>query len=93
LCATGNSCFAQQARLLAVSFDSTECSHAQRKRPVPCKSDKAAPFPAGTKVNLRISHAGVNFTAQGTVAYSRNNGGMGIAFTSIEPSSLLILDA
>ena len=29
----------------------------------------------------------------GTVAYLRNNGGMGIAFTSIEPSCVSILDA
>jgi hypothetical protein len=35
----------------------------------------------------------VNFITQGTVAYSRNNGGMGIAFTAIEPGSLSILDA
>jgi hypothetical protein len=58
-----------------------------------CFVETPAPFPAGTKVRLRISHAGANLMAQGTVAYSRNNGGMGIAFTSIEPSSLPILDA
>jgi PilZ domain-containing protein len=58
-----------------------------------CFVETAAPFPAGTKVRLRISHAGVNFMAQGKVAYARNDGGMGIAFTSIEPSSLPILDA
>ena len=58
-----------------------------------CFVDTLTPFPAGIKVRLRISHAGANLTAQGTVAYSRNNGGMGIAFTSVEPSSLPILDA
>ena len=58
-----------------------------------CFVETAAPFPAGTKVRLRISHAGVNFMAQGKVAYARKDGGMGIAFTSIEPSSLPILDA
>ena len=58
-----------------------------------CFVETTAPFPAGTKVRLRISHAGVNFLAQGKVAYARNDGGMGIAFTSIEPSSLPILDA
>jgi hypothetical protein len=30
-------------------------------------------------------------TLAGHLAYSRNNGGMGIAFTSIEPSSVSIL--
>jgi hypothetical protein len=58
-----------------------------------CFVETAAPFPVGTTVRLRISHAGVNFMAQGKVAYSRKDGGMGVAFTSIEPSSLPILDA
>jgi hypothetical protein len=58
-----------------------------------CFVETLDPFPAGTKVRLRITHAGANLIAQGTVAYSRNNGGMGIAFTSIEPSGLSILDA
>jgi hypothetical protein len=58
-----------------------------------CFVETLAPFSAGTKVRLRISHAGANLIAQGTVAYSRDNGGMGIAFTSIEPSSVAILDA
>ena len=55
--------------------------------------ETADPFLAGTKVRLRISYGGANLMAQGTVAYSRDNGGMGIAFTSVEPSSLPILDA
>ena len=58
-----------------------------------CFVETLAPFPAGTKVRLRILYSGANLIAQGTVAYSRDNGGMGIAFTSIEPSSLPILDA
>jgi hypothetical protein len=58
-----------------------------------CFVETVDPFPAGTKVRLRISYCGANVIAQGTVAYSRDNGGMGIAFTSIEPSSLPILDA
>jgi hypothetical protein len=57
-----------------------------------CFVETAAPFPVGARVRLRISHAGVNFIAQGTVARSQTDGGMGIAFTSIEPSSLSILD-
>jgi hypothetical protein len=58
-----------------------------------CLVETVDPFPAGTKVRLRLSYCGANVIAQGTVTYSRNNGGMGIAFTSIEPSSLPILDA
>ena len=58
-----------------------------------CLVETVAPFPTGTKVRVGISYGGANFTAQGKVAYSRNNRGMGIAFTLIDPSSLSILDA
>jgi hypothetical protein len=58
-----------------------------------CFVETATPFAEGTKVRLKISHAGVNFMAMGKVAYSRPGSGMGIAFTSIDPSSLPILDA
>jgi PilZ domain-containing protein len=58
-----------------------------------CFVETLTPFPKGTKVRLKISHAGVNFTAIGKVAYSRPSSGMGIAFITIEPSSLPILDA
>jgi hypothetical protein len=58
-----------------------------------CFVETVDPFPAGTKVRLRISYGGANVIAQATVAYSRDNGGMGIGFTSIEPTSLPILDA
>jgi PilZ domain len=50
------------------------------------------PFPAGIEVRLRIWHAGVNFHAEGKVAHSQPNLGMGITFTEIEPGSLPILD-
>ena len=58
-----------------------------------CFVETDDPFPAGTKIGLRISYGGASVIAQGTVAYSRDNGGMGIGFTSVEPSSLPILDA
>ena len=58
-----------------------------------CSVETATPFPENTKVSLRISRGGVNFVAQGKVAYSRPNLGMGIAFTSIEPGSISVLDA
>lgn len=57
-----------------------------------CFVETVTPFPEGTKVRLRISHAGANLIAIGKVAYSRPGSGMGIAFISIEPSSLPILD-
>jgi hypothetical protein len=58
-----------------------------------CFVETVTPFAEGTKVRLKISHASVNFMAMGKVAYSRPGSGMGIAFTSIDPSSLPILDA
>ena len=58
-----------------------------------CFVETLDPLPVGAKISLRISYCGASVIAQGTVAYSRDNGGMGIAFTTIEPSSLPILDA
>jgi hypothetical protein len=58
-----------------------------------CFVETSTPFEEETRVRLRILHKGVTFTAQGKVAYSRHNAGMGVAFTSIEPSGVSILDA
>lgn len=58
-----------------------------------CFVETLDPLPVGAKISLRISYCGASVIAQGAVAYSRDNGGMGIAFTTIEPSSLPILDA
>jgi len=49
-------------------------------------------FPVGTKVSLRIPHAGANFAAFGMVVYSKPDSGMGIAFTEIESSAQAILE-
>jgi hypothetical protein len=57
-----------------------------------CFVETVTPFLEGTKVRLNISHAGMNFSAIGKVAYSRPNSGMGIAFITIEPRSLEVLD-
>ena len=57
-----------------------------------CFVETTNPFMGGTKIRLRISHDGVVFLAQGTVAYSLSGEGMGIKFTFIEPSSVAILD-
>jgi hypothetical protein len=57
-----------------------------------CCVKTATPFPDGIKVRLRIWHAGMNFVARGRVAHSRPDSGMGIAFITIEPGSMPILD-
>jgi PilZ domain len=57
-----------------------------------CFVETTTPFAQGTKVRLRISHGGAVFAAEGGVAFSRDRAGMGMIFTSIEPSSISILD-
>ena len=49
-------------------------------------------FLEGTRVRLTISRGETHMVAQGRVTYSRPSLGMGIAFTTIEPSSLPVLD-
>jgi hypothetical protein len=49
-------------------------------------------FPEGAKVRLRISRGETHLVAQGRVTYSRPGSGMGIAFTTVEQSSLPVLD-
>jgi PilZ domain len=84
--------FVAGIQITDVSTEKQLAAHTEDLSVFGCFVMTAASFPVGTKVRLRISHAGVNFIAQGKVAYSRS-GGMGIAFTSIEPSSLSILDS
>ena len=49
-------------------------------------------FPEGTQVRLTISRGETHLVARGKVTYSRASSGMGIAFTTVEPSSLPVLD-
>jgi hypothetical protein len=49
-------------------------------------------FPEGTKIRLTISRGETHLVAQGRVNYSRPCSGMGIAFTTVEPNGLLVLD-
>ena len=57
-----------------------------------CFAVTADTFPESTIVRLRISRGETHLVAQGRVTYSRPSSGMGIAFTTVEPSSLPILD-
>jgi hypothetical protein len=57
-----------------------------------CFAETVDPFPEGTKVRLRISRGETHLVAQGKVTYSRPGSEMGIAFTTVEPSSLPVLD-
>ncbi len=57
-----------------------------------CRVETHKPFPAGSKVRIRIAHRGANVVALGRVSYTTSDGGMGIAFSQIEPTNQLILE-
>ena len=57
-----------------------------------CRVETHKPFPPGTKVRVRIAHRSANFVALGRVSYTTSDGGMGIAFTEIEPTNQLVLE-
>ena len=80
-------------QLTDLSTEKQLAAHTEDLSVFGCFVETTSPFQNGTKVRLRISHNGANFFAHGKVAYSRPDAGMGIAFTLIEPSSLLVLEA
>jgi hypothetical protein len=57
-----------------------------------CFIDTRNPAPAGTEHGIRISQSSTAFTAFGCVVSVIPNTGMGIAFTSIEPNQLFVLE-
>jgi hypothetical protein len=57
-----------------------------------CRVNTPKPWPAGTKVSIRLTHRGAIFGAYGKVAYAGPSGGMEIAFTSIEEKDQLTLE-
>jgi hypothetical protein len=85
--------FVAGIQVTAVDTEEHIAGHTEDLSIFGCFVVTATPFVAGTTVRLRISHRGVTLAAQGKVAYARENAGMGIAFTSIDPSGVSILDA
>ena len=57
-----------------------------------CGVITANPFPAGTKVMLKVAHGEKEIVAFGQVMYGRRDIGMGIAFTTMEPFDQKILE-
>ena len=57
-----------------------------------CHVDAVKLLPKGTKVRIRVVHAGATFIALGKVAYSGENSGMGLIFTKIESNHQLVLE-
>lgn len=50
------------------------------------------PLPAGTRILIRIQHAGANLAAMGKVAHAGHGTRMGVVFTKIEPQQQLVLE-
>ncbi|MGB7023766.1 MAG: PilZ domain-containing protein [Candidatus Acidiferrales bacterium] len=58
-----------------------------------CFVDTISPFPVGTSVRLRLTVEQKSFEASAKVVYSMIGMGMGLAFTSIEPEQLWVLES
>lgn len=56
-----------------------------------CQVTAQKPFPAGTKVRLRIIHRGAIFAVQGQVANVRRNS-MGVVFGKMEQKDQAVLE-
>ena len=78
--------------MTALDSEAEVAAHTEDLSLLGCSVQTVTPFAVGTKVLIRILHNGVVFVAQGRVAYAREFARMGIAFTSIEPKSVSILD-
>jgi hypothetical protein len=57
-----------------------------------CYVDAFSPFPLKTGVKLRITSEKRSFEAHADVVYSKTGMGMGLAFATVEPEQLSILD-
>ena len=57
-----------------------------------CRVVTIKPFRSGAKVRTRIAHKYATFVALGKVSYNSPDGGMGIAFTQIEPANQSVLE-
>lgn len=56
-----------------------------------CYVDTMSPFPAETRVRVRITRAQRSFESQATVVYSVAGMGMGLRFEATEPQQLVSL--
>ena len=84
--------FVAPVQLTDVQSEKQIAAHTKNLNLFGCFVETISPFPQGTKVRLRISRTGAHVIALGKVADSQPNAGMGIAFITIEPSSLPALD-
>lgn len=58
-----------------------------------CFVKTTTPLPKGTRVRIRITHSGADFTTLGNVTDNVTATGMGIVFTQIEPNDRAVLES
>ncbi len=57
-----------------------------------CFIDSISPFPVGTDTILQLTFEQKTFEAKARVVYAQMGMGMGLAFTSVEPDQLFVLE-
>ncbi len=57
-----------------------------------CFIDTVSTFPVGTTVSLRVTSEGKSFEGRARVVYEAVGMGMGLAFTTVEPDQLWVLE-
>jgi hypothetical protein len=57
-----------------------------------CYIDTISTFPVGTNVSLRLTSEDKSFESRARVVYETPGVGMGLAFTSVEPDQLWVLE-
>jgi hypothetical protein len=83
--------FIADAEVIEIENDSTLQARTNDLSMGGCFLDTLNPSPKGTKIQVRISHAGAVFTARGRVAFVVPNMGMGVAFTNIDGNQAAVL--
>jgi PilZ domain len=85
--------FVAGVQLTALDTGTQIAAHIEDLSLFGCFVETTKPFAGGSNVRLRILHNGMIFAAEGKVAHSHPGTGMGIAFASIEPGSISVLDS
>jgi hypothetical protein len=57
-----------------------------------CFIDTISTFPIGTNVSLRLTNGNKKFEGRARVVYEAAGSGMGLAFTTVEPDQLWVLE-
>lgn len=84
-------CFVARVELIDLDSEARLVAQTSNLNLNGCFVETSTPFPAGSKVRLRILHGSMAIAAVCRVAYSEPRG-MGIGFIKLEPGGEVILD-